>query len=194
VTLVTSGAAQQDRNITSIPGLELSHGLAMFAGMDRSFVAVWSSSSDRWPRETTDMLCIFEKTNNQYKEVFRLAGEYPDWEDIISLGYPRLPGIVVLENDGMSERGIATLIVLVGNDFQVVYRGGESEFIDFNSDGIPEIVESIWPDGDGHPKTSNVYVWDGKKYKRLVKTKWDDRYGFRARQAVTNFFRSRKIR
>ncbi len=61
----------------------------------------------------------------------------------MSFDSPQVPGVVLFSSTGISDRGSATVIGLLGNNFGVVYRGNESEFVDINADGIPEILESV---------------------------------------------------
>jgi hypothetical protein len=51
------------------------------------------------------------------------------------------------------------MVALVQDKFQVVYQGQTSEIVNLDGDGIPEIFESVWPDGDGYPKKTTIYVW-----------------------------------
>jgi hypothetical protein len=63
-----------------------------------------------------------------------------------------------MSQSGISDRGPAPVVVLVHGKFQVVYEGDESEFVDLDADGISEILESTWPDGDGFPKNASIYA------------------------------------
>lgn len=72
--------------------------------------------------------------------------------------------------------GPILVIALVQDTFQIVYRGETIEIVDLDGNGIPEIFESVWPDGDGYPKTTTIHVWNGTKYQKLITSKWEYRF------------------
>jgi len=161
--------------------------ITSFRSSERLFLAVWyvMPSEQRAPA-VDHLLYIFERQENRYSELLRLdAGVEGTWEDIVPFGGVRLPGVAIFSASGISDRGPVTVIALVKGKFQIVYQGDESEFIDLNADGIPEILESVWPDGDGYPKTTTIHIWTGKAYTPLMKSKWSQRFS----QAVLNAVR-----
>jgi predicted RNase H-like HicB family nuclease len=161
-------------------------GIASFRAGRSLFVGVWYEITppERSPA-TEDWLYIFDCVAGRYNEVFRYAANGGlVWSELMAFDAARLPGLVLLSTSGASPRGPATVIALVGAKFQVVYRGDESEFVDLDADGIPEILESAWPDGDGYPKTTRVHVWDGKRYQLFRKVRWAERYGRSIQSAV----------
>lgn len=150
------------------------------------YAAVWYAvPSKQEPRATENSLSIFEQESGRHREVFRLDDEgKSDWEHLLPFDSPRLPGFVLFSQSGDSDRGPATVVGLVKGKFQVVYEGGESEFVDLNADGIPEILESVWPDGDGFPTHTTVHVWGGQAYKQLMKVGWNERFSPAVRRSV----------
>jgi hypothetical protein len=116
--------------------------------------------------------------NREPAEVFRIVSSPDDmWQRLIPLDAFRLPGLTIQSSHSFTDNDAALVIALVDGKFQVVFRGLTSEILDLNGDGIPEIFESMWPDGDGHPKTTTVHVWTGKNYRLLMKTSWRNRFG-----------------
>jgi hypothetical protein len=166
-------------------------GITSFRTNNSMFLAVWYVvPSKEVAVATQDSLHIFERVENRYREVFQFTAEASNvWEHLLSFDSSGVPGVVLFSSSGISDRGPAIVIGLVGNNFGIVYRGDESEFVDINADGIPEILESVWPDGDGDPKTTTIHVWNGKVYKPLLKVRWRDRFGQAVRTAVEKAFR-----
>jgi hypothetical protein len=95
---------------------------------------------------------------------------------LIPLSTFNLTGLTVQSSGSFTDYD-AALVIAVNEKFQVVFRGGSSEILDLNGDGLPEIFESMWPNGDGYPKTTTIHVWSGKTYRRLMKTSWRNRFG-----------------
>lgn len=153
---------------------------------DRLYVAIWyAAPSAQAPHAPENSLRVYERGPGGYVETFRFDDRgHSTWEHLSSFDSPRLPGFVLFNASGASDRGPATVVGLVGNKFQVVYEGGESEFVDLNADGIAEIFESVWPDGDGFPRSTTVHLWDGRSYKRLMTVGWPERFSTRVRKSV----------
>jgi len=111
------------------------------------------------------------------------------WQYLVGLGTPNFPGVAVISPGNDYSYGPTTVIALVERKFKVVYQGGASEFIDLNGDGVPEIFESQWPNGDGSPETTTVYVWNGKVYTPLMKAKWEERFSSSVTSAVDDYIK-----
>lgn len=161
-------------------------GVASMRTGGKLYLAVWYAPlSKQFPPAAPYSLRIFEREAEQYKEVFRFDDKEVDtWEQLLQFDSPRLPGFVLMSKSGSSDRGPAIVVALVNNSFRVVYEGDESEFVDLDADGISEILESVWPDGDGYPKSTSVHVWDGKRYRLLMKVGWNERFSPRVRNSV----------
>jgi hypothetical protein len=151
-------------------------GLTTFS---ESHLAVWYSHvrKDQIPSYEA-FLVIYELRNREPAEVFRINSSPEDvWQRLIALDAFSLPGLTIQSSHSFTDNDAALVIALVDGKFQVVFRGLTSEILDLNGDGIPEIFESMWPDGDGYPKTTTVHVWSGKTYRPLMKTSWRNRFG-----------------
>lgn len=166
-----------------IPKLGEIRGLTSFS---ESHLAVWYSNvrKDQFPSYEA-FLVIYEMRNGEPAEVFRINSSPEDvWQRLIPLSAFNLTGLIVQSSSSLTDYDAAFVISLVNGKFQVVFRGGTSEILDLNADGIPEIFESMWPDGDGYPKTTSIHVWNGKTYIPLMKTSWRHRFGGGVRAAV----------
>jgi hypothetical protein len=118
-------------------------------------------------------------------EVFRIVSSPEDvWQRLIPLGALRLTGLTIQSSHSFTDNDAALVVALVDGKFQIVFRGGTSEILDLNADGIPEIFESMWPDGDGYPKTTAIHIWTGKTYRPLMKTSWRKRFGPGVQSAI----------
>ena len=79
---------------------------------------------------------------------------------------------------------VAWLIPPQGKPRQVGKTGTSTEAVDIDGDGVAELVESSWPDGDGYPKSSVIYAWNGIGYRRLMEVNWSDRFSSRVANAL----------
>ena len=84
------------------------------------------------------------------------------------------------------------MVALVQDKFQVVYQGQTSEIVNLDGDGIPEIFESVWPDGNGYSTTTTIYVWDGLRYRQLTTAKWEYPFSISVLNRLKMYRRSRK--
>jgi hypothetical protein len=193
----TSAFAQVgDLGSLDIPRKGKLKGITSFRTNTNLFLAVWyAMPSEKVEYATQYSLCIFECTEGRYKEVFQLSAEGDDtWNELMCFDSARLPGVVIFLASGTSSRGPAIVIGLVRNKFEIVYRGDESEFVDINADGIPEILESVWPDGDGYPKATTIHIWNGNSYRPLMKVRWGNRFSQAVGNAVRKASRSLSTR
>jgi hypothetical protein len=159
-----------------IPRLGEIRGLTSF---NKSHLAVWYSNirKDQSPSYVA-FLVIYDMRGREPAEVFRIDSSPEDiWQRLIPLDAPNLPGLTIQSSHSLTDNDAALVIALVDGKFQVVFRGGTSEILDLNGDGVPEVFESIWPDGDGYPKTTTIHVWSGKTYRPLRKSSWRNRFG-----------------
>jgi hypothetical protein len=151
-------------------------GLSSFS---ESHLAVWYSNvrKDQIPSYEA-FLVIFELRNGEPAEVFRIVSQPEDvWQRLMPLEALGLPGLTIQSSHSFTDNDAALVIALVDGKFQVVFRGGTSEILDLNGDGVSEVFESMWPDGDGYPKATTIHVWSGKNYRALMKTSWRKRFG-----------------
>jgi len=163
-------------DLEQIPKLGEIRGLTAFS---ESHLAVWYSNvrKDQFPSYEA-FLVIYEMRNREPAEVFRINSSPEDvWQRLIPLGAFSLTGLTIQSSQSLTDYDAALVIALVDEKFKVVFSGGTSEIFDLNADGVPEIFESMWPDGDGYPKTTSVHVWNGKTYRSLMKTAWRNRFG-----------------
>ena len=147
--------------------------------LSESHLAVWYSNvrKDQTPSYEA-FLVIFELRDGEPAEVYRTVSRPEDlWQRLIPLSTFNLTGLIIQSSYSLTDNDAALVIALVDGKFQVVFRGGTSEILDLNGDGIPEIFESMWPDGDGYPKTTAIHIWTGKTYRPLMKTSWRNRFG-----------------
>jgi hypothetical protein len=170
-------------NLERIPKLGEIRGLTSFS---KSHLAVWYSNvrKDQTPSYEA-FLVIFELHDGEPAEVFRIVSSPEDvWQRLIPLDALSLPGLTIQSSHSFTDNDAALVIALVEGKFQVVFRGGTSEILDLNGDGVPEVFESMWPDGDGYPKATTIHVWSGKNYRVLKKTSWRNRFGRRVLSSV----------
>jgi hypothetical protein len=163
-------------NLEKIPKLGEIRGLTSFS---ESNLAVWYSNVRKGQFPSYEpFLVIYEMRNGEPAEVFRLNSSPEDvWQRLIPLGSLNLIGLTIQSSHSFTDYDAALVIALVDGKFQVVFHGGTSEIVDLNGDGLPEIFESMWPDGDGYPKTTTIHIWSGNTYRPLMKTSWRNRFG-----------------
>lgn len=177
----------QPRNFGDLGKLPKLGDVLAITNLDESHLAVWYGIVDKnaipsyW-----DVLAIYAVKDGEFSEVFRLKSEPADdpWEKLVPLCDSRLIG-VALQTGVITNYDSVQVIALVGGKFQSVFKGSSSEFTDLNDDGVPEIFESDWPDGDGYPTTTTVHVWNGKKYSRLMKVSFRKRFGPTVQTAIS---------
>ena len=162
----------------------------------RLFVAGWLVSNNSSPQaDSSGRLKIYEKDGAQYKEVFNLEDKdtlaFGEFGSLHSLA---LPGIVVNFSSDLDGDGPVWVVALVQEKFQIVYQGESSEIVDLDGNGIPEIFESIWPDGDGYPKTTTIHVWNGTKYQKLITSNWESRFSKSVLGRIMKYNKTRKIK
>jgi len=164
-------------SLERIPKLGEIRGLTTFDG---SHLAVWYSNvrkENQTPiREA--FLVIFELRDRELAEVFRMNSNPEDeWQRLIPLTSSSPIGLAIQSSHSFTDNDAALVIALVDEKFRVVFRGLTSEILDLNGDGVPEVFESMWPDGDGYPKATTIHVWSGKNYRALMRTSWRNRFG-----------------
>ena len=159
----------------------------------RLFVAAWFVSDNNSSQtHARRRLVIFEQVGTIYREVFNLEEDDPlEFYGFGSLNSLAVPGIVVNFSSDLDGDGPVLVVAMVQDTFQVVYRGESCEIVDLDGNGIPEIFESIWPDGDGYPKSTTIYLWNGTKYRKLITTKWESRFSKMVLNRIRNRTRSR---
>jgi len=170
-------------DLSKIPRFGEIRGLTSFS---ESHLAVWYSNSKRGQTPTYEaLLVIYEMRNQSPVEVFRITSSVEDiWQKLIPLSESKLTGVIIQASQSITEYDSALLIALVDGKFQVVFRGSTTEIVDLNADGIPELLESMWPDGDGFPKSTTVHAWNGQVYTALTKVAWSERFGPKVRLSV----------
>jgi hypothetical protein len=159
------------------------------------FVAGWIVSNNSTQAGSSGRLKIYEKDGGEYKEVFNLhEKDSLDFREFGSLHSLALPGIVVNFSSDLDGDGPVWVVAMVQERFQIVYQGETSEIVDLDGNGIPEIFESIWPDGDGNPKRTTIHVWNGTKYQKLITSNWDSRFSKSVLGRITKYNKTRKSR
>ena len=144
-----------------------------FTSFSESHLAVWYSNARKGHSDSYEaFLVIYDIRDREPAEVFRIDSSP---QRLIPLDALNLPGLSI--QSSFADNDAALVIALVDGEFQVVFRGGTSEILDLNGDGVPEVFESMWPDGDGYPKATTIHVWSGKNYRALMKTSWRNRFG-----------------
>jgi hypothetical protein len=170
-------------DLERIPKLGEIRGLT---SISESHLVVWYSNvrKDHFPSYEA-FLVIYEMRDREPAEVFRINSSPEDmWQRLIPLGAFNLTGLTIQSSHSFTDYDAALVIALVDGKFKVVFSGGTSEIVDLNADGVPEIFDSMWPDGDGYPKTTSIHVWNGKTYRPLMKTSWRNRFGSGVRSSV----------
>jgi hypothetical protein len=144
----------------------------------RSFLAAWHErDSGGGASSTPGQLVVCEKNGLRYKEVFRFEDKaHMGFLEFAPLSSLTVPGLVVTFSSDIGWNGPTLVVALVQEKFEVVYQGATSELVDLDGNGIPEIFESVWPDGDGYPRRTTIHVWDGVKYRKLTTSRWDYRF------------------
>lgn len=180
LSLVTFGtlARAQSGDFTDFEKLPKLGVVRAIHSLDESHLAVWYwSNKEDFMQTDGSILVIYEVKNGAFSEVFKLKSTVDGgWNRIEPLCDTRLTAIKI-ESGTITNYDSAIIIALVDGKFQKVFEGSTSEFRDLNEDGIPELFEAEWPDGDGYPTTATVHFWNGKTYKRLMKVSYRKRFG-----------------
>lgn len=160
----------------------------------RLFLAVWHEGGNGGPVSSTQgTLVVQEKDGLRYKEVFRFEDKAQmEFQELAPLNSFTVPGLVVTFSSEIGWNGQTLVVALVQEKFEVVYQGGTSELVDLDGNGIPEIFESAWPDGDGYPRRTVIHVWDGLKYRKLTASKWEFRFSRSVLNRVRSYNKNRK--
>ena len=182
-TLAQSGGLEKlcetpgDQKIQAVLSFSATRVLASQTNV-RSFLAVWHEREDGGPgRDHQGRLVVYERDGLRCKEVFRFEDKAQmEIQELAPLSSLTVPGVVVTFSSDISMNGPTLVVALVQEKFEVVYRGATSELVDLDGNGIPEIFESMWPDGDGYPRTTTIHVWDGVKYRKFTTSRWEDRF------------------
>jgi len=118
--------------------------------------------------------------------MFTEVAEGCDWERLVSLNGGSLQGFVLWMDHPDYWFGKTRVIVLNNGKFKRAYESNfSSEVVDINGDGFPEMIDSRWPDGDGRPQSSAIYIWNGDTYILLMRVPWVDRLGSKVLKAVS---------
>jgi len=125
----------------------------------------WRHFDSTWTR----LVSLDAKRFRTLKSDQMEASRFPSTTKSEIIGALNLSGVIIQSSHSFTDYDAALVIALVNGKFKVVFSGGTSEILDLNADGVPEIFDSMWPDGDGHPKTTSIHVWNGKTYVPLMK-------------------------
>jgi hypothetical protein len=130
--------------LNELPSLGELRGVATYNGDDKiTYVAAWY-----WVGSTTkiagdSLLVVFESGGNGFHERFRTkSGLVNLWEQLRALPSGAFPGFIIETSQTITDHDGDLLVAMVNGKFKVVYQGAVSEFVDFNADGYPEILES----------------------------------------------------
>lgn len=136
------------------------------------FVAVWQrvDAGNEW-------IDFLSNEGGRWNRLSTIRNDTYAWQSISSLPDGRIDGFVVRsEAEGFWYGNSKVFVVLQGRVKQVFDNLAPTEIIDLNHDGYPELIASSWPDGDGTPQTSEVYVWEKDTYKKLLTVRFRHRY------------------
>ena len=157
------------RDINAISSFKGDKGILYTAVLYRTKPGVYSEDC---------ALAVLETAETATREVLHLSDQHCDWRQVAAFAGNRFNAFVLYAGHPDTWFGPVTVVALSGETFKVVYEGSlPGEVIDLDADNVPEIFESKWPDGDGHPEFTNVYAWDGHGYKLLTRVPWADRFG-----------------
>ena len=184
--LVPSVLQAQPRNFGDLGKLPKLGVVRAITNLDESYLAVWYWSVEKNAASSDgNLLAIYTVKDGEFSEVFRFTNPGDgNWQKLVPLCDSRLIGVSIQSGAITNYDGVQ-VIGLVEDKFQLVFEGSTSEFTDLNGDGVPEIFESDWPDGDGYPTTTTVHVWNGKKYSRLMKVSFRKRFGPAVQTAIS---------
>ena len=177
--LVPSMVQAQPGNFGDLGKLPKLGDVRAITNLDESHLAIWYWIEDKNAVSSDgNGLVIYAVKGGEFSEVFRFKNDriYETWEKLVPLCDSRLIGVAV-QTGVITNYDQVRVIALVGGKFHLVFEGSTSEFTDLDDDGVPEIFESMWPDGDGYPTTTTIHVWNGKKYSRLMKVSFRKRFG-----------------
>ncbi|MCC6743164.1 MAG: hypothetical protein IT175_04820 [Acidobacteria bacterium] len=149
------------------------------------YLALWVLDSSGGVAE--NRLLAYRQIGDGYEAIFSLDAQSTEdalWEKLETFPSARSPGIALYSLAGDYFYGSVIVVGVVDGRMKVVYSGNTSEFIDLNGDGVAEIVESVWPNGDGYPTNAKVYIWSGGAYKHILTARWPDRLGRATLNAV----------
>ena len=178
------------RGVFSFPVVEFSSSKTK----TRLFVAAWYDKGRESPTGRSSLM-VFEKDESQYREVFSFEiDESLDFREFGTLYSLVLPGFTVKFSDNLDGDGPVWVVALVQEKFQIVYQGESSEIVDLDGNGIPEIFESVWPDGDGYPTSTTIHVWNGTRYQKLITSNWQFRFRKSVFDRIAKYNKTRKIR
>ena len=147
------------------------------------WVAVLQGQPDR-----SHLLSILKKPyRGRFTLVFKRQVDIYDLQSFAPVDTGRIIAFMLMDSHPDFWVGNTTIFALVGGQWQLVF-GPETcstQVIDLNSDGYPEVFESCWPDGDGYPEFTTIHAWTGKKFEKLMKTRFSDRFSKRVQAALT---------
>ena len=160
-------------------------GVASIRIQDKTFLGVWER-----PEPDRESFEVLEEREGLYYSALRFANEGSDWQSVSTLEDGRLPGFVLRSEGADYWYGQTTIVAFVKGRFEVVYRGLDTtEIVDLNNDGYPELFASGWPDADGGPESTTVYVWSGQTFEKLMVVRFKQRFGPRVVAAVRAYRR-----
>lgn len=114
------------------------------------------------------------------------------WETIESLparGVSRggLAGVVVWGGTGGIGHSYSLVVGAVDGKFEIVFRGHNVELLDFDFDGIPEILDSRHPpDECGPPREFRLWKWNGRNYVKVAEIPPSRIFSEELRRAVSS--------
>jgi hypothetical protein len=140
------------------------------------YLAIWYKKSGGQFKDES-YLKIFEKINDTYVERYQVADKsFAEIRALAPLNSSVVPGVVVTFEHSDFWFGRTIVFGLVEGRFRKVYEGATSELVDLDGDGIPEILESSWPNGDGFPSVTRTHRWNGQLFEKTHELPWDNRF------------------
>jgi hypothetical protein len=147
------------------------------------YLAVWSRPSAYW-----EQVEFFEVEKGKWLKLGTFKNDTYAWQSVASLPDGQLVGFVLRSEAGDYWYGSTKVFCIINGKAQAVYDNVMStEIVDLNADGYPDLLASGWPDGDGGPSTTDVYVWKKSIYKKVLTVPFRSRYGLRVVKAISRF-------
>jgi hypothetical protein len=147
------------------------------------YTAVWMR-----PKSGPDSVEFFRRENGKWTKLGEYQNKSYAWQSISILPDGRLIGFVLRSESGDHWYGQTKVFVLLGGKIRLVFDNILStEVENLNSDGYPDLLASGWPDGDGDPEHTEVFVWSKTRYKKALVVPFRARYGVKVISAINRF-------
>jgi hypothetical protein len=141
-----------------------------------------------------DGVHIYKEDRGTLAREYFLPNPFPPWDHIWT--FPSrgvLFGVILFASDEYSY-GTATVVCYAHSAFREVFEGSAPDFVDFDLDGVPEIVTPKEPASalPGEAERVSVWAWSGEKYVEAIQVVPTELWSSRVAQAVRDA--KRKLR